>query len=295
MKSISTIGIRGKVAAIGQLTAALLLTGYFSSAFAQLAGGTINVSSTVYGLGLVPPPTTGSSTNGSLVSVSSFLYDPVNLDFSGTASANATGGNDPSIHLATTGMFGSGPDFTPYNYNVSATIQYSFEVDGPVSNQPAILDINGNVNASGSLFYPAMFDITSTAAYSPIVADSPDEDLLINYFNPELTGSTLNYGVFSPASQNFAFDLFLLTNNVYTITYAANYFSDLAPDAVNVNLDPTVTLDPSDSSADTLLFSQGFGPSATSTVPDGSVPLWIEGTALGGLLLWSRRGRRALS
>src|SRR5580704_6759251 len=215
MKSPSTFSMRGLAAAFGRLAAALALSGVYVLASAQPSPGTINVSANVYGLSFPQPsPATGFSNNGSTATASSFLYDPVNMDFSGTASASGTGGGDPSITLSTTGSEGSSAAYTPYNYTLSGTIDYSFEVNSAMSDQVSEILITGNVSASGDLFYPAMFDITSTAA------TTSDEDLLIDYFEPEIAGSTLNYGLSSPASQDFVLALYPLTDTAYTITYS---------------------------------------------------------------------------
>lgn len=287
MKSPSLFGIRGHAAATGRLAAALVLAGVYSLAPAQLSPGTITVSANVYGTGSLPAPTTGTSTTGATITVSPFLYDPVAGDISGTATASGTGGSDPNITLSTTGMYGSSPAYTPYSYNVSGTIHYSFEATSAISDQPAEILIYGNISASGSLYYPAVYDITSSAT------TTPDEDLLFRSLEPAESGSTSNYALFSPASQDFNIPLWVLTNTPYTITLYSSYFSDLAPDAVTVSLDPFTVLAPQ-YSADGLIFSPGFGPSAPA-VTDGSVPLWITVAAMGAMLLWSHRRRSALS
>ncbi|MGA2018344.1 MAG: hypothetical protein ABSH26_15460 [Opitutaceae bacterium] len=287
MKSPSLFGTRGYAAATGRLAVALVLAGVYSLASAQLSPGTITVSANVYGTGSIPTPTTGTSTTGATITVSPVLYDPVAMDISGTATASGTGGSDPNLTLSTTGMYASGSAYTPYNYNVSGTIQYSFEATSAVSGQPAAVLIYGNISASGSLYYPASYDITSSAS------TIANEDLLFTSLEPSESGSTLNYHLFSPASEDFNIPLTVLTNTPYTITLYSSYFSDLAPDAVTVSLDPFIILAPQ-YSADGLIFSPGFGPSGPA-VTDGSLPLWITVAAMGAVLLWSRRGRRVLS
>jgi hypothetical protein len=166
-------------------------------------------------------------------------------------------------------------------------IQYAFEATSATSDQPAEVLIYGSISASGSLDYPASYDITSSA--SPI----PNEDLLFNALDPAESGNTFNYTLFNPATQDFSIPLDVLTDTPYTISLYSAYFSDIAPDAVTVSLDPFTILAPQ-YSADGLIFSPGFGPSSTPTVPEGSVPLWIEGAAVAALILGRRRGRCAL-
>jgi hypothetical protein len=287
MKSLSAFSIRGHAAATGRLAAVLILAGVYSLASGSLAPllpGTITVSANVYGgIGPAPAAAVGISNTGATVTVSPFLYDPVAMDDSGTATASGTGGTDPNITLSTTGMYASSFAYTPYNYYASGTIQYAFEATSSISDQPAEVLIYGTISASGSLYYPASYDITSDA--SPIA----NEDLLFNALEPAEAGNTFNYSLFSPATQDFNIPLDVLTNTPYTITLYSGYFSDIAPDAVNISLDPFTVLAPQ-YSADGLIFSAGFGPSTTSTVPEGSIPLWIEGAAVAALILWRRRG-----
>ncbi len=290
MKSPTAFGIRGHAAAAGRLAAALVLAGIYTLASAQISPllpGTITVSANVYGIGPAPALTVGYSNTGATVTVSPFLYDPVAMDNSGTATASGTGGTDPNITLSTTGMYASSFAYTPYNYNAIGLIQYSFEATSSISDQPAEVLIYGNISASGSLDYPASYDITSDA--SPIL----NENLLFNSLEPTLSGNTFNYTLSSPASEDFNIPLDVLTNTAYTITLYSAYFSDVAPDNVNVSLDPYTILAPQ-FSADGLIFSPGFGPSTTSTVPEGSVPLWIEGAAVAALILGRRRVLGAL-
>jgi hypothetical protein len=249
--------------------------------------GTITVSANVYPIGPVPPPTVGYSNNGATVTVSPFLYDPVAMDNSGTATASGTGGPDPNITLGTTGMYASSFAYTPYNYSVSGMIQYAFEATSSMSDQAAQVLIYGDISASGSLDYPANYDITSDASAIP------DADLLFNSLNPAESGDTFNYSLSSPATQDFNIPLDVLTNTPYTITLYSAYFSDVAPDAVNVSLDPFTVLAPQ-YSADGLIFSPGFGPSGP-TVPDRSPTFWMTVAAMGATLLWLRRGRSAVA
>jgi hypothetical protein len=291
MKSPTAFAIRGHAAATGRLAAALALAGTCTLASAQLISpllpGTITVSANVYGIGAAPAATVRYSNTGATVTASHSLYDPVAMDNSGSATATGTGGPDPNMTLSTTGMYGSSFAYTPYNYSVSGTFDYSFAVISSISDQPAEVLINGSISASGSLDYPANFDITSDA--SPI----PDENLLFNALNPALEGNTFNYSLSNPETQDFIIPLDVLTNTPYTIELYSAYFSDIAPDAVTVSLDPYTVLAPQ-YSADGLIFSPGFGPSTTSTVPEGSLPLWMEGAAVAALVLWRRRGRCAL-
>jgi hypothetical protein len=290
MKSPTAFAIRGHAAASGRLAAALVLAGIYTLASAQISPllpGTITVSANVYGIGPAPAPAVGYSNTGATVTVSHSLYDPVALDNSGTATASGTGGTDPNITLGTTGMYGSSFAYTPYNYSVSGTIQYAFEATSSIDDQPAEVLIYGSISASGSLDYPANYDITSDAS------TIPDENLLFNALNPAEVGDTFNYSLSSPATQDFNIPLDVLTNTPYTITLYSAYFSDIAPDAVTVSLDPFTVLAPQ-YSADGLIFSPGFGPSTTSTVPEGSLPLWMEGAVVAALVLWRRRRRCAL-
>jgi hypothetical protein len=291
MKSPTAFAIRGHAAATGRLAAALVFAGTYTLASAQLnlplLPGTITVSANVYSIGAAPAATVGYSNTGATVTVSHSLYDPIALDNSGTATASGTGGTDPNMTLSTTGMYGSSISYTPFNYSVSGTFDYSFAVISTTSDQPAEVLINGSISASGSLDYPANYDITSDA--SPI----PDENLLFNALNPADVGDSFNYSLSNPATQDFVIPLDVLTNTPYTIELYSAYFSDIAPDAVTVSMDPYTILAPQ-YSADRLIFSQGFGPSTTSTAPEGPLPLWMEGAAVAALVLWRRRSRCAL-
>jgi hypothetical protein len=290
MKSPSAFGIRGQAAATGRLAAVLVLavvSSRASNTMAPLLPGTITVSANVYPIGPAPAATVGISNTGATVTVSPFLYDPVAMDNSGTATASGTGGSDPNITLGTTGMYASSFAYTPYNYSVSGLIQYAFEVTSSISDQPAEVLIYGTISASGSLDYPANYDITSDASAIP------NENLLFNSLDPADSGNTFNYSLSSPATQAFNISLDVLTNTPYTIALYSAYFSDVAPDTVNVSLDPFTILAPQ-YSADGLIFSPGFGPSTTSTIPEGSLPFWIEGAVAAALILWGCRARRAL-
>ena len=199
-------------------------------------------------------------------------------------SSSSYGGSDPSVS-STTRISGNPANYAQQEMYSTSLIEYDFEIDGP-ANGYSVIDIaaTGGVSSnSNSIQGDAYFAVDSASHVTPVNTN-------LSFFANSCASGDCSSGSFSVnqsfiAANNLEYGVELLATTGGLVDYAF---------LANAFVDPTIQLDPSDSSADTLIFSPGLGipnSSNPSPVPEPSTLILLGS----GVMTLATKIRRRIS